>query len=118
MTLGMAERQGDLLDEVTRFCGDAVAWDSVPAAGAGLHPVIRLFDAVATQDTVTLVRSAIRGLLRVCPGPLAAQVRGVQTRDDDYVAAGKQPCEVHPAHHRSLDVRLEDAGGQLASEPR
>jgi transposase len=29
-----------------------------------------LFDAVATQDTVTLLRGAIRGLLRVCPAEL------------------------------------------------
>ena len=29
MTLGLAQRQGDLLDEVTRFCGEAVGDDSV-----------------------------------------------------------------------------------------
>jgi hypothetical protein len=31
VTLGLARRQGDLLDEVTRFCDDAVAQDSVYA---------------------------------------------------------------------------------------
>ncbi len=31
MTLGLAQRQGDLLDEVMRFCDDAVAEDSVYA---------------------------------------------------------------------------------------
>ena len=203
MTLGLAERQGDLLDEVTRFCGEAVAddsvyallhrerdnlfpdeffadlftdrgrrsvppsivatvivlqklgglsdrkavdrfaydarwryaagvggWDSGPASfahtvlvdmrarlrasddpdrikrattdvatDAGLLGLRRaldsapLFDAVATMDTVTLVRSAIRGLLRVCPAGLAGEVRAVLGRDDDYVAAGKPPCD-------------------------
>src|SRR5215472_16030999 len=36
-----------------------------------------VYDAVATMDTVTLVRSAIRGLLRSCDGGLAARLRGV-----------------------------------------
>ena len=35
-----------------------------------------LYDAVATMDTVTLVRSAIRGLLRVCDVELAGELRG------------------------------------------
>jgi hypothetical protein len=52
-----------------------------------------LFDAVATQDTVTLLRGAIRGLLRVCPAELAAVVRAALQRDDDYAAAGKPVCD-------------------------
>ena len=48
-----------------------------------------LYDAVATMDTVTLVRSAIRGLLRACDGELAAQLRAVLARDDDYVDRGQ-----------------------------
>src|SRR6266516_3856683 len=32
-----------------------------------------LYDAVATMDTVTLVRSAVRGLLRACDGGLAGE---------------------------------------------
>jgi hypothetical protein len=43
-----------------------------------------LFDAVATQDTVTLLRGAIRGLLRACPAELAGLVRAALQRDDDY----------------------------------
>src|SRR5215217_3970019 len=43
-----------------------------------------LYDAVATMDTVTLVRSAIRGVLRVCDGVLEAELRGLLGRDDDY----------------------------------
>ncbi len=52
-----------------------------------------LFDAVATQDTVTLLRGAIRGLLRACPAELAAAVRAGLARDDDYQAAGKPVCD-------------------------
>jgi hypothetical protein len=52
-----------------------------------------LFDAVATQDTVTLLRGAVRGLLRACPAGLAATVRAALVRDDDYAAAGKPVCD-------------------------
>lgn len=52
-----------------------------------------LYDAVATQDTVTLLRGAIRGLLRACPAELAALVRVGLARDDDYAAAGKPVCD-------------------------
>jgi hypothetical protein len=45
-----------------------------------------LLDAVATHDTVSLVRGGIRGLLRVLPGQLATQVRAGRQRDDDYAA--------------------------------
>ena len=45
-----------------------------------------LYDAVATMDTVTLVRSAIRGLLKVADAELAAELRAVLARDDDYAA--------------------------------
>jgi hypothetical protein len=40
-----------------------------------------LFDAVATQDTVTLLRGAIRGLLRVAPAELAGLVRAALARE-------------------------------------
>src|SRR5680860_1500035 len=76
------------------------------AADAGLLGVKRaldsapLFDAVATMDTVTLVRSAIRGLLRVCPADLERRVRAVLARDDDYVAAGKPVCDWDDADAR------------------
>jgi Transposase DDE domain/Transposase domain (DUF772) len=52
-----------------------------------------LFDAVATQDTVTLLRGAIRGLLRACPAKLEAAVRAALVREDDYQAAGKPVCD-------------------------
>ncbi len=69
------------------------------ARAAGLVGVRRvldsapLFDAVATQDTVTPLRGAIRGLLRVCPAELAALVRAALQRDDDYTSAGKPVCD-------------------------
>jgi Transposase DDE domain len=53
----------------------------------------RLFDAVATQDTVTLLRGAIRGLLRARSPELTALVRSALARDDDYAAAGKPVCD-------------------------
>ena len=42
-----------------------------------------LYDAVTTMDTVTLVRSAVRGLLKAAGGGLAGQLRAVLRRDDD-----------------------------------
>lgn len=52
-----------------------------------------LYDAVATQDTVTMIRSAIRGLLRVCDPQLCEEIRASLRRDDDYLTAGKPACE-------------------------
>jgi hypothetical protein len=53
-----------------------------------------LFDAVATQDTVTQLRAAIRRLVMVLAGTnLGAKVRLALRRDDDYLAPGKPPCD-------------------------
>jgi len=51
-----------------------------------------LYDAVATQDTVTLVRSAIVGVLRVVDEETAAQLRKALKRDDPYDKSGKPSC--------------------------
>jgi transposase len=69
-----------------------------------------LFDAVATQDTVTLLRGAIRGLLRVCSPELAAVVRAALARDDDYAAAGKPVCdwEDPQAREQLVDALFRD----------
>jgi hypothetical protein len=48
-----------------------------------------LYDAVATMDTVTLIRSAIRGLLKVSDPELAFALRGVLKSGDDYASSGK-----------------------------
>jgi len=52
-----------------------------------------LYDAVATQDTVTMIRSAIRQLLAVVELELEAELRGVLRRDDDYASGGKPVCD-------------------------
>jgi IS5 family transposase len=52
-----------------------------------------LYDAVATQDTVTMIRSAIRQLLAASDAELEAALRGVLVRDDDYRSGGKPTCD-------------------------
>ena len=76
-----------------------------------------LYDAVATMDTVTLVRSAIRGLLRACDGGLAGELRGVLRRDDDYAAAGKPACDYDDvaAREELVDALAKDARALLAA---
>ena len=76
-----------------------------------------LYDAVATMDTVTLVRSAIRGLLKACDGELAGDLRRLLRRDDDYAAAGKPACDYDdPAAREELvDALARDARALLAA---
>jgi Transposase DDE domain/Transposase domain (DUF772) len=76
-----------------------------------------LLDAVATQDTVTLVRSAIRGLLRACPPPLAARVRQELHRVDDYRAPGKPACDWDDAvaRERLVDELTRDGYRALSA---
>jgi hypothetical protein len=70
-----------------------------------------LEDAVTTQDTVTMLRGAIRGLLRACPPPLAAEVRALLQRDDDYAAPGKPACDWtdRQAREALVDALVRDA---------
>lgn len=74
-----------------------------------------IYDAVATMDTLTLVRSAIRGLLAVCEGELEAELRGQLRRDDDYRDAGKPVCDYEdPAAREALvDALAKDARALL-----
>jgi hypothetical protein len=74
-----------------------------------------LYDAVATQDTVTLIRSSIRGLLRVADEKLAEDVRQVLRRDDDYATAGKPECEWDDvvAREALIDALARDAYAAL-----
>ena len=77
-----------------------------------------LFDAVATQDTVILLRAAIRKVLaaadRADPA-LAGAVRAALTRDDDYASLGKPPCDWDdPAAREALvDALVKDAQAAL-----
>jgi hypothetical protein len=70
-----------------------------------------LEDAVTTQDTVTMLRGAIRGLLRACPLPLAAKVRAGLQREDDYRAPGKPTCDWQDRQAREalVDALVRDA---------
>jgi hypothetical protein len=63
-----------------------------------------LYDAVTTMDTVTLIRSAIRGLLAVADADLEGELRGVLARDDDYGRAGKPVCDWDDAEAREALV--------------
>src|SRR3954465_8690229 len=75
-----------------------------------------LYDAVATMDTVTLVRSAIRGLLGACDADGEAELRALLGRDDDYRTAGKPVCDYDdPAAREALiDALAKDAHALLA----
>jgi hypothetical protein len=48
-----------------------------------------LYDAVATMDTITLMRSAVRGLLKVADERLGAELRSVMKSGDDYASSAK-----------------------------
>src|SRR5215218_1905460 len=76
-----------------------------------------IYDAVATQDTVTQLRAAIRKLLRSLAGPAAARVREALRRDDDYATPGKPPCDWDDpaAREQLVDELVRDAGAALAA---
>jgi hypothetical protein len=74
-----------------------------------------LYDAVATQDTVTMIRSAIRGLLHVVDDGLAHALRAQLRRDDDYASAGKPVCDWDDKSAREalVDALARDAQALL-----
>jgi hypothetical protein len=76
-----------------------------------------VYDAVATMDTVTLVRSAIRGLLAVCEPELESELRALLSRDDDYRSAGKPPCDYddRAAREELIDALAKDARALLVA---
>jgi len=92
------------------------------ARGAGLLGRRRvldstpLYDAVATMDTVTLLRSGIRGLLRVA-GEREERLRSLLRRDDDYASGGKPVCDWEdPAARETLiDALAIDATAVLTA---
>jgi len=87
------------------------------ASEAGLVGVKRvldstpLYDAVATMDTVTLIRSAIRGVLRVADDDLVVELRAVLTSGDDYASAAKPQIDWDDSEARGglIDSRARDA---------
>ena len=74
-----------------------------------------IYDAVATQDTVTMIRSAIRGLLKIVDPDLKAELQAVLQRDDDYTTAGKPVCdwEDPDARIELVDALASDGHGCL-----
>jgi hypothetical protein len=75
-----------------------------------------LYDAVATMDTVTLIRSALRGLLRVADPLLGEELRSVLRSGDDYASAAKPQIDWDDAGARAalIDSRARDAYACLA----
>ena len=75
-----------------------------------------LYDAVATMDTVTLIRSAIRGLLKVADADLEDELRRAIKSGDDYASASKPQIDWDdPAARDGLvDSRAKDAYACLA----
>src|SRR4051794_1132599 len=75
-----------------------------------------LYDAVATMDTVALIRSALRGLLRVANAELEAQLRAVLSSGDDYASTAKPHIDWDdPAAREALiDSRARDGYACLA----
>ncbi|MGC8514486.1 MAG: transposase, partial [Acidimicrobiales bacterium] len=92
------------------------------ARGAGLVGARRvldstpLYDAVATMDTVTLIRSAIRQLLAVADADLDIELRAVLDRDDDYRVGGKPVCDWDDrvAREALVDALARDGFAALA----
>jgi hypothetical protein len=77
-----------------------------------------IFDAVATEDTVTQLRAVIRKLLVVLDqnaDPLAAEVRASLLRDDEYATPGKPPCDWDDrgAREALVDALVKDANATL-----
>jgi len=91
------------------------------AKAAGLVGVRRvldstpLYDAVATMDTVTLVRSAIRGVL-VSADEREPGLRAVLRRDDDYRTSGKPAADWDDADARAALVDALARDGEALLE--
>ena len=70
-----------------------------------------LYDAVATMDTITLIRSAIRALLRVVDDELEAELRAALASGDDYASAAKPQIDWDDTEARDtlIDSRAKDA---------
>jgi hypothetical protein len=75
-----------------------------------------IYDAVATQDTITLIRSAIRGLLRAADHVLRAELRAVISSGDAYTDTAKPVIDWTDAGEREalVDSRARDGYALLA----
>ena len=92
------------------------------AASAGLVGAKRvldstpLYDAVATMDTITLIRSAIRSLLGVVDDVQGDDLRAVMTSGDNYLTTAKPQIDWDDEASREalIDSRAKDAYRCLA----
>ena len=97
-----------------------IALDAAKAAGlVGKKRVLDstpLYDAVATMDTITLIRSAIRGLLKVAGTELRTELRGVLRSGDDYASSAKPMIDWDDSEAQAelIDSRAKDAYACLA----
>jgi len=75
-----------------------------------------LYDAVATMDTITLIRSAIRGLLKVTGTELRTELRDVLSSGDDYASSAKPMIDWDDSEAQAelVDSRATDAYACLA----
>jgi hypothetical protein len=75
-----------------------------------------IYDAVATQDTITLIRSAIRGLLRASDHGLRVELRAVISSGDAYTGTAKPVIDWTDAAEREalVDSRARDGYALLA----
>jgi len=69
-----------------------------------------LYDAVATMDTITLIRSAVRSLLKVADEAMESELRAVLVSDDDYSTSAKPGIDWDDASAREalIDSRARD----------
>ena len=97
-----------------------VALDAARSAGLlGRRRVLDstpLYDAVATMDTITLIRSAIRGLLAAADTELARRLRAMLESGDDYATAGKPVIDWddQAARDALIDSRARDGYAVLS----
>lgn len=70
-----------------------------------------LYDAVATMDTITLLRSSIRSLLRVAAGELESELRAALSSGDSYESSSKPSIDWDDAEAREalIHSRARDA---------
>jgi hypothetical protein len=75
-----------------------------------------IYDAVATMDTITLIRSALRGLFKAADAALETELRAALTSGDDDTSAAKPVIDWDDRVQREalIDSRARDAFTLLA----